>query len=228
VASRARTDGRATARARSLVEPIGPAAEPFRTLRVALDLVPDSRRGNIMLFTSADPAEGKSTIAANYSLVSAINNRRVLLVDADLRSSVQHEIFGIPRSPGLTEVIFSRLELHALTQPIRGIPGLHVLTSGMPAPRAGWDVTASDAVRDLLTKASGEYDIVAIDTPPVLAAADASHLAAHPNVNVVFVVNKKEGSRRVSRAIAKLELVGANLVGFVVNREGSLSEYGYS
>lgn len=219
--------GRSASRGRSLVEPIGPAAEPFRTLRVALDLVPDSRRGNLMLFTSADPGEGKSTVAANYALVSAINNRRVLLVDADLRNPSQHEIFGVPRSPGLTEVIFSRLEPHALTQPIRGVPGLHVLTTGMPAPRAGWDITGSNAVRDLLTKAAKEYDIVAIDTPPVLVAADASHLAAHPGVNVVFVVTKDQGTRRVSRAVAKLELVGANLLGFVVNREGHLSEYGY-
>ena len=180
-----------------------------------------------MLFTSADPGEGKSTVAANYALVSASSDRRVLLVDADLRNSTQHEIFGLPRSPGLTEVIFSRLELHALTQAVRAVPGLHVLTSGMPAPRAGWDITASNAVRDLLTQASQEFDIVAIDTPPVLVAADAAHIAAHPQVNVVFVVTKNQGTRRVSRAVSKLDLVGANLLGFVLNHQGSLSEYGY-
>ena len=228
MAANTRSDGgRVSARARSLVEPVGPGAEPFRTLRVALDLVPDSRRGNLMLFTSADPGEGKSTVAANYALVAAVNERRVLLVDADLRNSAQHEIFGLPRSPGLTEAILSRLDVHGLTQSIPGIPGLHVLTSGMPTPRAGWDLTASDAVRELLTAAGCEYDIVAIDTPPVLVAPDASHLAAHPDVNVVFVVSKKQGSRHVARAVSKLELVGANLVGYVLNREGSLSHYGY-
>jgi capsular exopolysaccharide synthesis family protein len=211
---------------RGLVEPIEPSAEPFRTLRVALELVPDSRRGNLMLFTSAGPGEGKSTVAANYALVSAVNDRRVLLVDADMRHPTQHSIFGIPRSPGLTEVIFSRLELHALTQPIQGVPGLHVLTAGMPAPRAG-DIASSNAVRELLTKASGEYDIVAIDTPPMLVGSDAAHIAAHPDVNVVFVVTKNQGTRRVDRAVAKLQLVGANILGFVVNREGDLSEYGY-
>jgi capsular exopolysaccharide synthesis family protein len=214
-------------RVRGLVDPLEPSAEPFRTIRVALELLPGSRRGNLMLFTSADPGEGKSTIAANYALVGAVNDRRVLLLDADLRNPVQHEIWGIPRSPGLTEVVYSRLEFHALTQTIPGVPGLHVLTAGMPAPGAG-DLTGSNVVRDLLAKASKEYDFVAIDTPPVLAAADATNMAAHPAVNVVFVVTKNEGARRVSRAVSKLELVGANVLGFVVNREGRLSDYGYT
>jgi len=214
------------ARARGLVEPVEPSAEPFRTLRVALELVPDSRRGNLMLFTSAGPGEGKSTLAANYALVSAVNDRRVLLVDADLRHPNLHEIFGIPRSPGLTEIIVSRLEFRSLIRPIQGVPGLHVLTAGMPVPRVG-DIMGSNAVRDLLTKAGEEYDIVAIDSPPVLIGADATHIAAHPAVNVVFVVTKNQGTRRVTRALAKLQLVGANLLGFVLNREGRLSEYGY-
>jgi capsular exopolysaccharide synthesis family protein len=211
---------------RGLVQPTEASAEPFRTLRVGLELVPDSGRGNLMLFTSAGPGEGKSTVAANYALVSAVNDRRVLLVDADLRHPRIHEIFGIPRSPGFTEVILSRLEPHALTQSIEGVPGLHVLTAGMPVPRAG-DITGSKTVREMLTQMSREYDVVAIDAPPVLLAADAAHLAADPAVNVVFVVTKKQGTRRVTRAVAKLELVGANLLGFVVNREGDLSEYGY-
>jgi capsular exopolysaccharide synthesis family protein len=179
-----------------------------------------------MLFTSAGPGEGKSTIAANYALVSAVNDRRVLLVDADLRHPKLHEIFAIPRAPGLTEVIYSRLDFHALTQPIQGVPGLHVLTAGMSAPRAG-DMTGSNAVRELLTKASDDYDIVAIDSPPVLIGADATHIAAHPDANVVFVVSKKQGTRKVDRALGKLHLVGANVLGFVVNWEGNLSEYGY-
>ena len=211
---------------KGLVEPVEPSAEPFRTLRVALELIPDARRGNLMLFTSADQGEGKSTTAANYALVSAVNDRRVLLIDADLRHPNIHEVFGIPQAPGLTEVIYSRLEFHAMTRAIRGVPGLHILTAGMPVPRAG-DITGSSAVRDLLTMASEEYDIVAIDSPPVLVGADATHIAAHPAANVVFVVTREQKTRRVNRAINKLELVGANILGFVVNREGRLSEYGY-
>lgn len=217
----------APTRARSLVEPVGPASEPFRTLRVALDLAGDSRGGNLVLFTSADPGEGKSTMAANYALVSASHDRSVLVVDADLRNPSQHEIFGVPRAPGLTEAVFSQLEPHTVIKPIRGFPGLHLLTSGAPAPRAGWDITSSNAVRELLARVARDYDMVVIDTPPVLIAADAAHLAAHKEVDVVLVVDRKQGTRRLRRALSKLELVGANVVGFVLNREGSLSAYGY-
>jgi capsular exopolysaccharide synthesis family protein len=228
MASSARVQaGRASTAIRGLVEPVEPSAEPFRTLRVALELVPDSRRGNVMLFTSADPGEGKSTIAANYALVSAVNDRRVLLVDADLRHPSLHSIFGIPRSPGLTEAMYSRLDFRSLIQPITGVPGLHALTAGMPVPRVG-DIMGSNAVRDLITSANEDYDVVAIDAPPVLIGADATHIAAHPAANVVLIVTRNQGTRRVNRAVAKLELVGANVIGFVVNREGHLSEYGYA
>ena len=213
-------------RQRSLIEPTESSAEPFRTLRVALELVPHSRRGNIIVFTSADQGEGKSTVAANYALVSAVNERRVLLIDADLRNPSQHAIFNIPRSPGLSEVIFSRLDPYMTARQIEGVPGLHVLCAGRPIPRAG-DITGSNVVRDLLTQVSGEYDVIVIDTPPTLAAADAAHIAAHPTADVAIVVTKDQGTRRVRRAVAKLELVGANVLGFVVNREGRLSEYGY-
>lgn len=225
--SSGRAEERPPVRPRSLVEPIGPPSEPFRTLRVALDLVPNTRGGNVVLFTSADPGEGKSTMVANYALVSSSIDRRVLVVDVDLRNPTQHEIFGLPRAPGLTEAVFSDLDPHSLVRPITSVPGLHVLTAGAPAPRAGWDVTSSNAVRDLIVRVSSDYDIVAIDTPPILVAADAAHVAAHPLIDVVVVVDRNQRARRLNRAVSKLELIGANVVGFVLNREGSLSAYGY-
>ena len=72
-----------------------------------------------------------------------------------------------------------------------------------------------------------DYDLVVIDTPPLLQASDASHIAAQPQVNVVMVVARNQGARKLKRGLSKLELVGANVLGFVVNYEGQLSQYGY-
>jgi Mrp family chromosome partitioning ATPase len=79
----------------------------------------------------------------------------------------------------------------------------------------------------LLQAISRTYDIVVVDTPPVLAAADAASLAARTGADVVFVVSHRGRKRHVQRAVDKLDLVGANVVGFVLNREGRLSDYGY-
>jgi capsular exopolysaccharide synthesis family protein len=211
---------------KGLVEPTESSAEPFRTLRVSLELRPESRRGNCVLVTSSEPGEGKSTVAANYAVFSAVNDRRVLLIDADLRNPTQHQIFSVPRMPGLTEVIIGSGDIGSNVTPIESTPGLFVLSAGRSVPRAG-DITGSNAVRELLTRASQEFDTVVIDAPPVLAAADAAHLATHPAVDVAFVVTSAQRSRKVSRALAKLSLVNANVLGFVLNREGRVSDYGY-
>jgi capsular exopolysaccharide synthesis family protein len=209
-----------------------PSGEPFRTLRLALDLRPGAKDATTVILTSADPGEGKSTIAANFALVAAVDEKSVLLVDADLRKPTQHELFGVPRSPGITDVIAGRAEFsvatHRMTLTTSSSQGrrFDLLTAGTARPNAG-DVSASAGMAELLKTLSRTYDIVVVDTPPVLAAADAASMAAHTGAEVVFVVSHKGRKRRVARALSKLDLVGAKVIGFVVNREGRLSEYGY-
>jgi capsular exopolysaccharide synthesis family protein len=232
-AAGAAADGPSSAPTRlGLVDVHAPSGEPFRTLRLALDLRPHEGKAATVILTSADPGEGKSTIAANFALVAAVDEKSVLLVDADLRKPTQHELFGVPRSPGVTDVIAGRAEFatatHRMTLSTSASQGrrFDLLTAGTALPNAG-DVTSSAAMAELLRTLSRTYDIVVVDTPPVLAAADAASIAAHTNAEVVFVVSHKGRKRRVSRAVKKLELVGAKVIGFVVNREGRLSEYGY-
>ena len=213
---------------RGLVDVRSPSAEPFRMLRLAVDLRPRQNKDvqPPIIFTSADAGEGKSTIAANYALVAAQSNRRVLLIDADLRKPSQHRLFGVRGAPGLTEVIAANMDYRELVAPIQSQPGvLHLLTAGTPLPNAG-DVAASDAMRTLFASAMATYDLVVVDSPPLLAAADAATLASHAGADVAFVVARGTKRRRVTRAVAKLDLVGANLLGFIMNREGQLSEYG--
>ena len=80
---------------------------------------------------------------------------------------------------------------------------------------------------DVLASAAEEYDLVVVDTPPVLVASDAATVASHTGADLVFVVTKDTRKRTVTRALGKLDLVGVNVLGFVMNREGRLAEYGY-
>ena len=207
----------------ALVDPGSPSAEPFRTLRLALQLRTQAEDTATIMVTSAEPRTGKSTTAANYASLSAFGGARVLLVDADVRNPVQHEIFGISRSPGLVEYVADRASLEKLVQ--RVSVQLHVLTAGQPVSRAS-DVTHSSRMGDLLGDASKNYDVVVIDTSPVLATADAEAIAAHAGVQVVFVLDHSTRRRNIAKSLRRLDLINARIAGLVLNRSGEPVVYG--
>ena len=154
----------------ALVDPGSPSAEAFRTLRLALRLRSQAEDTAAVMMTSAEPRAGKSTTAANYANLSAFGGARVL-VDADVRSPSQHEIFGISLAPGLVEYVAEGLPLETVVQ--RVSVQLDVLTAGQRVARPS-DVSHSPRIRELLREAAGAYDVVIVDTPPVLATADAA------------------------------------------------------
>ena len=208
----------------ALVDPGSPSAEPFRTLRLALQLRTQADDTATIMVTSAEPRTGKSTTAANYASLSAFGGARVLLVDADVRNPVQHEIFGISRSPGLVEYVADRVSLEKLVQ--RVSVQLHVLTAGQQVSRAS-DVTHSSRMSDLLADAANDYDVVVIDTSPVLATADAEAIAAHDGVQVVFVLDHSTRRRNVAKSLRRLDLIDARIAGLVLNRSGEPVVYGH-
>lgn len=212
---------------RGVVDPSHASAEPFRSLRLALELRGTTRRGNIVVFTSANPEEGKSTIASNYAVVAALNQQSVLLVDADLRHPVLHETFLKPRTPGLVDVLASERATAKTTHRIRSLGHLELMTAGRSVPGIG-DLMTAARMHEFLDAVSQTYDAVVLDTPPVLAVADAAALAGRSDADVVLVVDRKSRRRSVTRALRELELVGANVLGLVINHEGTLSRYGYS
>jgi capsular exopolysaccharide synthesis family protein len=213
-------------RHRRLVDPGAPSAEPFRSLRLALQLRPDQESGNIVAFTSAEPGDGKSTVAANYALISALSHGTVLLIDGDLRKPKLHEIFNIPRSPGLTEALAAGGPIDDFVLPVPALGNLAVLPAGRPIPRSG-DLASSSRMGELLGQASRQYALVVLDSPPVLTGADAAGLASQEGVDVVLVVNRSSRRRAVTKALRKLELIEANIGGIVVNRQGRLTTYAY-
>lgn len=211
---------------RRLVDPAAANSEPFRTLRLALQLRSDASAGNIILVTSAEPQAGKTTVACNYAVVSSLSHSSVLLIEGDLRSPKVHELLGLERSPGLVDVIAADGELEEFVQ--RVPPGhLDVLTAGRSIPRSG-DLTASERMGDLLRKASEAYDLVVIDAPPVLSVADAEGYASHPGVEVLMVVRQNTKRRWLIKAMRRLRVIEANVAGVVLNRWGRPNQGYYS
>jgi capsular exopolysaccharide synthesis family protein len=205
---------------RFLVEPDSPSAEPFRALRLAVETRMADASG--LVFTSPRPGDGRSTIAGNYAVVAAFVQRPVLLIDADLRKPSLHEMFDRPRSPGLVDALRERLDPWDVAHTFPSLGGLQLMTAGTPLPRPG-DVAASPALGALLERAYEEYEAVVLDSPPSLVAADASSLAWQPRTAVVMVVNRSGRRRHLVSALRKIDLPGANVLGVVVNREGTLA-----
>ena len=183
---------------RVLVDPDSAYAEPFRTLRLAVEARLGSSDARGLVFTSPSAHDGKSTISANYAVVTAFVQRPVLLIDADMRRPRLHEIFNLPRSPGLVEVLRDRLDLDEVVHTFPSLGGLNVLTAGAPLTRPG-DVAASAPMRALLERAYDQYEAVVIDTPPVQAAADASSLASHSGLPWRWWRSAPAGAGRCSR-----------------------------
>jgi capsular exopolysaccharide synthesis family protein len=198
-----------------LVDPNSTSAEPFRTLRLALQLRAQSQENATLLVTSAELAVGKSTLAANYAGISARGGERVLLIDADVRNPAQHAIFGASRSPGLVEYAANRTPLTDVVQRV---------TAGRDVARAS-DVAHSFRIADLLAEAWVDYDLVIVDAPPVLASADAEAFAAHSSVEIIFVVDRTSRRRNVAKALRRLELINAGIAGLVLNRDGAAPNY---
>lgn len=212
--------------ARFLVEPDSASAEPLRALRLAIEARTGSGETKGLVFTSPRPREGRSTISANYALVAAHVQRPVLLVDGDLRKPSLHAMFDLPQSPGLVEVLRDRLDPWQVTHTFPSLGGLYVMTAGSPLARPG-DVASSPVMGELLEKMYEECEAVILDSPPVLSAADASGLASHAGTDVVMVVNRSGKRRPLTSALRRLALTEANVLGLVVNREGSLAGGGY-
>jgi Mrp family chromosome partitioning ATPase len=207
---------------RFLIEPDSASAEPFRTLRLALEARLRSTNTRGLVFTSPRPRDGRSTIAANYAVVAAFVQRPVLLIDADMRNPSLHDMFDVPRSPGLVDVLRDRVDPWEVTHTFPTLGGLQVMTAGSPLVRTG-DVAASPAMEELLQRTFEEWEAVVIDSPPTLVAADASGLASHPGTGIVMVVPRSAKRRHLVGALRKLALMEANVLGVVVNQEHSLT-----
>ena len=170
----------------------------------------------LLLFTSATPSEGKTTVACNMAVALAQRGLRVLLIDADLRRPAVHHRLGLSGRIGLSTVLTGNLSLPEALQPMPGVPGLDVLGSG-PIPPMASVLLDSAGFAELLSRAAAEYTHVIVDSPPVLAVVDAVQLARLADAVVLVVRHGKVGQAVVRRARDVLAFANAPLLGVVLN-----------
>jgi succinoglycan biosynthesis transport protein ExoP len=240
-----------------LADPTSVHAQTFRRLRTSLEFVNFEHRARTILLTSALPREGKSTTVANLAVALARAGRRVALADLDLRRPFLHCFFNTRSEHGFTDVVVDRVRLDrairsvalpgtgrlaadqssngrapaASPSPTNGRPDvdsiLHVLPAGTIPPAAD-EFLESDGVAATLERLSAQFDVVLVDTPPLLAVGDVMTLSA--KVDAIVVVTRLGIHRRQLEELARqLHTCRAPVLGFVLTGapHGDAYSYGY-
>jgi protein-tyrosine kinase len=196
--------------------PHSPLAEAFRTLRTNLGFAGVDGECRTILVSSPSSQDGKSTVISNLAVVLAQADKKVILVDCDLRKPVQHRIFNLPNQKGLTNCLLNQASPEEAVQP-GPLANLAVLTSG-PIPPNPAEILGSSRTRAFWASLREKYDYVLIDAPPVLAVTDAVILAGQVD-GVILVL--KPGSTRSNIAVQardQFARADARLLGVVLNQ----------
>lgn len=208
-----------------------PLLESFRILRNNISFSGIDREMKLLAVTSAGRGEGKSTTAVNLAMAMAMDDKRTLLVDCDLRRPSQHRLLQIPRDVGFTTVITGahKLEDAVLSTPV---PNLYILPSG-PTPPNPSEVLNSDRSRDLFRQFAEQYDVVIVDCPPCAGLGDVQVIATLVD-GVVLVASLGQTLRpHLHLTVRTLAQVDTPIIGGVINRmdmrrQGYYSYYYYS
>jgi succinoglycan biosynthesis transport protein ExoP len=206
------------------MDAIEAGAEPYRAIRTAIRFLDPDQPIRTLLVTSATPGDGKTTTAASLAVAFALGGERVIVVDADLRRARLAEFYGLATEAGLTSVVMRRVALSEVLQPIG--ERLSVLAAGELPPNPA-EILGSQTMNHLLQTLSERSDLVIFDTPPVLPVTDAVVLSAQ--VDAVLMVARYGRTLRhsASESARRLEAVGANVVGFVLNALPPSDSRGY-
>lgn len=202
-----------------------PDAEAYRILRTNIEFNRKNPNANCITVTSGGAGEGKSTTLCNLAYVCAQGGYSVLLIDADLRRPRMHTLFDVSNAVGLTNFLTTNVKLEEVV--VRTpVENLYFLPSGMlPADSAG--ILNSERMNELIADAKSRFDLVLIDSPPILGVSDASVLANEADLTMIVVQHRKLPRHMLMRVKQTVENVGGTVLGVVLNNVDVRSDSQY-
>ncbi|GGC85019.1 tyrosine protein kinase [Thalassobacillus devorans] len=216
-------------KARTLIakmNPRSPISEQYRTIRTNLQFASVDQELRTMMVTSAGPAEGKSLTVSNLAVTFAQQDKKVLLVDADMRKPTLHYTFRLDNSRGLSSVLIGDKLMHEVVQQ-SDLDNLDLMSSG-PIPPNPSELLGSRAMENFLQAAKQSYDVVIFDTAPVLAVTDGQILSNICDGVLLVTRSKQTEIDAGKKAVDLLQQVNANVLGAVLNDvEQKKSNYYY-
>ncbi|MBH0156604.1 CpsD/CapB family tyrosine-protein kinase [Fictibacillus sp. 5RED26] len=207
------------------MNPKSPIAEQYRTIRTNIQFSSIDKELKTLMITSSGPGEGKSTTVANLAVVLAQQEKRVLLIDTDLRKPTVHYTFKVSNIYGVTSILTRQTTLRDTIVSSK-IPNVDVLPSG-PIPPNPSELINSKSMNDLIEEASRMYDYVLFDTPPLIAVTDGQLLAHHVDGVILVVSSGKTEIESATKAKELLENANAKIIGAVLNEKEARKEKYY-
>jgi capsular exopolysaccharide synthesis family protein len=198
-------------------EPMSVVAEQYRTIRTNIQFSSADTILKTIMVTSANMSEGKSTTVSNLAVSFAQQGKKVLLIDADLRKPSLQYVFILKNSVGLSSVLTWHSQLVDCIHDTH-IPNLDIITSG-PIPPNPSELLGSNAMKNLLTTLSNSYDLILIDSPPLLPVTDAKVLGGIVDGLVLVLKSGSTEIEDIKKVKAMIDGISAKVLGTVLNQK---------
>jgi tyrosine-protein kinase Etk/Wzc len=195
--------------------PKSPISEAYRSLRTNIQFADIDNPKRVILMSSSATKEGKSTTCVNLAITFAQMGSRVLLVDSDLRRPTLHNFFGVDKMYGLTNLLIGSLGFNEVVKRTE-VENLDLITAGDIPPNPA-EMVASERMKHFLEEARQRYDVVLLDSPPVVAVTDAAILTTRADATILVVSSGMTGRGELKRAINLINGVGSKVLGVVMN-----------
>lgn len=205
------------------------AIESLRSIRTAIHFALVNAKNNIIVIAGPSPEVGKSFISTNLATIFAQSNKKVLLIDADMRRGYMHKYFNLDVKPGLSEFLSHQADLNQVVNTTE-VDGLSIITRGK-SPTNPSEMLGSEQFELLLNQLSQEYDHIIIDTPPVLAVTDGIIISQYAGVNLLVARYAKSQMKELELSLSRFEQANVKVNGFILNdiqRAGAGYGYGYN
>jgi capsular exopolysaccharide synthesis family protein len=206
-------------------DPKSPISEAYRSLRTSILYSTPDKPIKSMIISSPGPGEGKTTTTVNLAMTFAHMGKKTLLIDADLRRPVLHHIFGLEKSPGLTDYLTG--EVHDFNELVQSTEtkNLYVCSSGINPPNPS-ELLGSNKMSELIDALEQDWDIILLDSPPMVAVTDATIISREIDAMILVVHSGKTNRQSFERTISTLKSINVPLVGVVLNSVTSKNSYG--
>ncbi|WP_104489041.1 polysaccharide biosynthesis tyrosine autokinase [Acinetobacter indicus] len=202
------------------------AIESLRSMRTAIHFALSSAKNNIIMVSGPAPEVGKSFISTNLATILAQSQKRVLIIDADLRRGYLHKYFNQQAQPGLADYLNGQTELSQVIKATE-VSGLDVIARGK-SPANPSELLSTSQFATMLNQLSEQYDHILIDTPPILAVTDGIIISQHAGVNLVIARYAKTQMKELELTINRFEQAGVKVNGIILNDiQRSSAGYGY-